>query len=121
MFRELARSKIHRARITATKLYYEGSITIDRDLLEAVDIVEGDKVDVLNLNNGTRVQTYAIAGRRKSGCIILNGPAAKSGKVGDEVIIITYYLVPQENIGKIKTKPKVVYVDNNNRKIKVKA
>lgn len=120
MFREIARSKIHRARVTDAKLYYEGSITIDEDLLDAADIVEGEKVDVLNLNNGSRVQTYTIAGKRKSGCIMLNGPAAKSGSVGDEVIIISYYLVPQEKIGKIKTTPRVVYVDKNNRKIKVK-
>lgn len=120
MFREIARSKIHRARVSATKLYYEGSITVDKDLLKAADMVEGEKVDVLNLNNGSRVQTYLIAGKRRSGSIILNGPAAKSGKVGDEVIIISYYLVAQESIGKIKTTPRVVYVDKNNRIMRIK-
>ncbi len=120
MFREIARSKIHRASVTATKLFYEGSITVDKDLLKAADMVEGEKVDVLNLNNGSRVQTYLIAGKSKSGDIILNGPAAKSGAVGDEVIIITYYLVAQENIGKIKTTPRVVYVNKNNQITKIK-
>ena len=120
MFREIARAKIHRARVTDAELYYEGSITIDKDLIEAADIVEGEKVDVLNLNNGSRVQTYVIAGKRGSGCIILNGPAAKSGHVGDEVIIITYYLVSEEKIGKINTMPRVVYVDEKNHILKVK-
>ncbi|MEW6009374.1 MAG: aspartate 1-decarboxylase [Candidatus Omnitrophota bacterium] len=120
MFRELARSKIHRVKVTATELYYEGSITVDEEILEAADMVEGEKVDVLNLDNGGRVQTYLIAGKRKSGDIILNGPAAKSGKIGDEVIIISYYLVPQEKIKKIKTTPRVVYVDKDNKILKVK-
>ncbi|MBU2540819.1 MAG: aspartate 1-decarboxylase [Candidatus Omnitrophica bacterium] len=120
MYREIARSKIHRVRITETQLYYEGSITIDKDLLEAADIVEGEKVDVLNLANGSRVQTYVIAAASGSGSVILNGPAAKSGKKGDEVIIITYYLIPNNEIGKIKTTPRVVYVDENNRKVRVK-
>ena len=120
MYREIARAKIHRVRVTATELYYEGSITVDKELLDAADMVEGEKVDVLNLNNGSRVQTYVIAGKSKSGCVILNGPAAKSGSVGDEVIIISYYLVPQEKIKKINTKPRVVYVDEHNRKIRVK-
>jgi aspartate 1-decarboxylase len=120
MFREIARAKIHRARVTATELYYEGSITIDKDLLDAADMVEGEKVDVLNMNNGSRVQTYVIAGKRKSGCVMLNGPAAKSGSIGDEVVIISYYLVPQDKIGKMNTKPKVVYVDESNRKMRVK-
>lgn len=120
MFREIARAKIHRARVSETQLYYEGSITIDKELLAAVDIVEGEKVDVLNMNNGSRVQTYAIAGKRKGGDIILNGPAAKSGKVGDEVVIISYCLVPEAKIKKIDTKPRVVYVDKNNRITKIK-
>lgn len=120
MFRQIARSKIHRVRVTDVQLYYEGSITIDKDLLLAADIVEGEKVDVLNLNNGSRVQTYVIAAESGSGSVILNGPAAKSGRKGDEVIIITYYLLSDDEIKNVKTTPRVVYVDENNRKVRVK-
>ncbi len=109
--RIILKSKIHKAKITQAKLDYEGSITIDKALMEKADIVEGEKVEVLNLNNGTRTETYAIWG--KPGEICLNGPAARMGFVGDEVIILAYGVVPEE---KIKSrKPKVVYVNEKNK------
>jgi aspartate 1-decarboxylase len=109
--RILLKSKIHRAKITQTNLYYEGSITIDAALMEKADIVEGEKVEVLNLNNGARTETYALAGN--TGDICLNGPAARLGCVGDEVIIVCYAVEPEEKVKSIK--PKVVHVDANNR------
>jgi aspartate 1-decarboxylase len=109
--RIILKSKIHRAKITEAKLYYEGSITIDKELMKKADIINGEKVEVLNLNNGTRTETYAIAG--KSGEICLNGPAARMGYVGDEVTILAYAIEPEDRIG--LNEPKIVHVDENNR------
>jgi aspartate 1-decarboxylase len=113
MLRTLLKSKIHRARVTEANLYYEGSITIDADLVSAADIIEGEKVEVLNLNNGQRLETYAIKGKAASGVICLNGPAARGACVGDEIIILAYALADDKESQKIK--PKVVKVNAKNR------
>ena len=113
MLRTILKSKIHRARVTEVQLYYPGSITIDCRLMQAADILEGEKVEVLNLNNGQRIETYAISGKEDSGVICLNGPAARNGYVGDEVIILCYCLVDQQQARRLKAK--VVFVDEENR------
>ena len=87
---ELLKSKIHRATLTQAELHYVGSIAIDEDLMEAANIIENEKVHVLNLNNGERLETYVIKGERGSGTICLNGPAARKGQVGDGIIIVSY-------------------------------
>lgn len=112
MLRTVLKSKIHRAHVTEANLYYEGSITIDSDLMKKADIIEGEKVEVLNLNNGQRIETYAISGKAGTGVICLNGPAARASCVGDEVIIISYVLI-EENESKT-IKPKIIKVDERN-------
>ena len=107
------KSKIAHGHITQAELYYEGSITVDEDLLKAVDILPGEKVEVLNINNGTRIETYAIAGKAGSGQFCLNGPAARCGFVGDKVIILSYALMEPEEARDYKTK--TVYLDENNQ------
>ncbi|SRR5258706_4672072 len=87
---EVLKSKIHRVKITQAELHYVGSITIDEALMEAAHIVEGEKVQVVNINNGERLETYVIRGKRDSGTICLNGPAARKAAVGDTIIIISY-------------------------------
>jgi aspartate 1-decarboxylase len=96
IYREMCKSKIHGATVTQAELYYEGSITIDESLLEIADILPFEKVQVVNLNNGARFETYAIPGERNSGVICLNGPAARLGAVGDQIIIISYAQYPEE-------------------------
>jgi len=113
MQREMLKSKIHRVTVTQAELYYEGSITVDKDLLEAADIVPYEKVQVLNFNNGSRLDTYAIEGDAGSGTICLNGPAARFSSVGDEIIIVSYFQLPDEDAKKYK--PKVVLVDKKNK------
>ncbi len=113
MFLTMLKSKIHRATVTDAKLYYQGSITIDESLIKKADLLEGEKVEVLNLNNGSRIETYVIKGKAGSGAICLNGPAAHSGKVGDEIIIVSYAIVESKKAKSIK--PKIVYVDKSNR------
>jgi aspartate 1-decarboxylase len=117
MQREMLKSKIHRATVTQAELYYEGSITVDKDLLVAADILPYEKVQVLNFNTGTRLDTYTIEGVAGSGTICLNGPAARLGTVGDEVIIVSYVHLPDEDIKRFK--PKVVLVDKKNKITKV--
>ena len=92
----LLKSKIHRATATMADLNYEGSISIDRDLLTASGILVNEQVDVLNINNGERLETYVIEGKRNSGEITLNGPAARKAQEGDVIIIISYCIVPFE-------------------------
>ncbi|MEK6715614.1 MAG: aspartate 1-decarboxylase [Candidatus Omnitrophota bacterium] len=116
MLRTLLKSKIHRGRVTEANLYYEGSITIDAKLMQAVDIIEGEKVEVFNLNNGQRLETYAIYGKPGSGIICLNGPAARGACAGDEVIIVSYVLANDQEAKKIK--PKIIKVNERNRIIK---
>ena len=118
MQRMMIKSKIHRALVTATFLDYEGSIAIDPALLEAADILPGEQVQVLNVNNGSRIVTYAILGERGSGQIMLNGPAARSAAVGDPVVIITY--APMTDDEARAHVPRVVLVDEKNRPVRVK-
>ncbi|MDD5019313.1 MAG: aspartate 1-decarboxylase [Candidatus Omnitrophica bacterium] len=113
MYRIMCKSKIHRARVTGALLHYEGSIAVDTDLLQAADILPGEKVEVLNMNNGSRIETYAIAGKKGTGEMCLNGPAARSGCEGDEIIILAYALVPDTEAK--NTKMKVVHVDPSNK------
>lgn len=117
MLREMLKSKIHRVTVTEAELYYEGSVTVDKDLLEAADILPYEKVQILNFNNGSRIDTYSIEGPAGSGTICLNGPAARFGTVGDEVIIVSYVQVPENEIKNIK--PKVVLVDKKNKITKI--
>ena len=118
MFRTILKSKIHRAIITEANLYYEGSITIDAGLMKAADILEYEKVEVLNLNNGNRFETYTIAGKAGAGQICLNGPAARLGVVGDQVIILSYATATPKEAKTYKTK--IIHLNDNN-KIKNKA
>jgi aspartate 1-decarboxylase len=111
MFIQVVKSKIHRVKITQAELHYVGSITIDEALLEAAGLIEGEKVQVVNINNGERLETYTIKGERNSGTICLNGPAALKAKVGDLVIIIGYgFLTPEEAQN---FKPSLVFPDEN--------
>ncbi len=112
MFRTILKSKIHRAHVTEANLYYEGSITIDAALMKKADIIPGEKVEVLNLNNGARLETYAITGKKDSGTICLNGPSARGACAGDEVIIVSYALIDED---KETIKPKIINVDARNR------
>ena len=113
MLREMCKSKIHSATVTEANLNYTGSITIDKTLLRAVDILHYEKVQVLNLNNGTRVETYVIEGEPDSGTICLNGAAARWAVPGDKVIIITYCLI--EDAQAKYWQPKIVLADENNK------
>ncbi|MBR6385931.1 MAG: aspartate 1-decarboxylase [Ruminococcus sp.] len=108
----MLKSKIHRAVVTQAELNYVGSITIDEELMEAAGLYEYEHVHVVNVNSGSRIETYVIAGERNSGVICLNGAAARAGQKGDLVIIMSYAgMTPEE----IKThKPKVVFVGENN-------
>ncbi len=113
MLRTMLKSKIHRARVTEANLYYKGSITIDAVLMRKADLYEGEKVEVFNLNNGHRLETYCISGEANSGIVCLNGPAARGACAGDEIIIVSYVLADEKEAKKIK--PKVVIVDARNR------
>jgi len=113
MLRTMLKSKIHRLKVMETNLYYEGSITIDVDLLKAAGILEGEKVEILNINNGQRLETYAIKGKSGTGVICMNGPAARGACVGDEVIIVAYSVVDDKESQSLK--PKIVEVDERNR------
>ncbi len=112
MKRFMLKSKIHRARLTGVDLDYEGSITIDRALLDAADMLPGEQVHVLNLNNGSRIVTYIIAAPEHSGTVLLNGPAARMGQPGDLVIVLTYCELPDAEAGAFE--PRIVLLDGNN-------
>ena len=109
----MLKSKIHMATLTGTELYYEGSIAIDQDLMDAAGMLPNEQVHVLNVNNGSRLITYTIIGERGSGIIELNGPAAHLGETGDQVIIISYAQMSEQEAA--AHKPVVVHVDENNR------
>ncbi|MBI2859525.1 MAG: aspartate 1-decarboxylase [Chloroflexi bacterium] len=111
--RIMLKSKIHRARVTECNVDYEGSITIDGALMEAADIIPYEQVQVLNVNNAARFETYAIAGKRGSGQICLNGAAARLACKGDVVIILTYQHLPRAEAS--EHHPSLVYVDAQNR------
>ena len=113
MFRQMLRAKIHRATVTEACLEYEGSLTVDEDLLEAAGILPYEAVVISDLNNGERFMTYAMAGKRGSGEIVLNGPTARKGAVGDQVIIFCYEYYAEEEIK--RHAPKIIRVDGKNR------
>lgn len=113
MFVTLMKSKIHRAKVTEANLNYVGSITIDEDLMDAANIIENEKVQIVNNNNGSRFETYVIPGKRGSGVICLNGAAARLVQPGDIVIIISYAIFESEEAASFK--PSVIFVDENNK------
>ncbi len=112
---EVLKSKIHRAKITQTELDYVGSITIDLDLMDAANLIEGEKVLVVNNNNGERLETYVIAGERGSGMVCLNGAAARKAAKGDIVIVISFASMEFEEAKKFT--PYLVFPDKNNKAI----
>jgi aspartate 1-decarboxylase len=111
--RTVLKSKIHRARVTQADLHYEGSITIDPDLMQAADILPFEQVHVLDVDNGARLTTYAIEGERGSGQVCINGAAARLVSVGDTVIILTYATATEAEARELR--PALVYVDESNR------
>ncbi|MEM6736419.1 MAG: aspartate 1-decarboxylase [Bacteroidota bacterium] len=113
MLIEVLKSKIHRVKITESELHYVGSITVDEDLMEAASLVENEKVQIVNINNGERLETYVIKGEQSSGQICLNGPAARKVQVGDIIIIISYCTI---DLAEAKThNPIVIFPDEKNR------
>ena len=113
MFRTLMKSKLHRGTVTAANLHYVGSITIDADLMDAADLLPNEKVQVVDIDNGARLETYVIAGERGSGDLCLNGAAARLVQPGDKVIIISYAQMADAECR--KHEPTVVFVDDANR------
>jgi aspartate 1-decarboxylase len=113
MYRTVLKSKVHRATVTEANLDYEGSITIDAALMKKADLLAGEKVEVFNMNNGSRFETYVIKGKKDSGVVCLNGPAAHLGSVGDRVIIVSYLMVEDKRASSVK--PKIVHVDERNK------
>lgn len=110
---EVLKSKVHRAVITEANLNYVGSLTLDEDLMDAANMIENEKVQVVNVNNGERLETYLIRGKRGSGIVCLNGPAARKGMTGDVVVIISYALMDFE---KARTfRPSVIFPKEGNR------
>jgi aspartate 1-decarboxylase len=108
---DVLKSKIHRAIITEANINYIGSITIDEDLMDAVNIIENERVHILNINNGERFDTYVIKGERASGVIAINGAAARKVAVGDPVIIVSYASIDFEEAKKFK--PRIIFPQNN--------
>ncbi|MEQ9466000.1 MAG: aspartate 1-decarboxylase [Ekhidna sp.] len=113
MYIEVLKSKIHRVKITEAELHYVGSITIDEDLMDAANLVENEKVQIVNINNGERLETYVIKGVRGSGQVCLNGPAARKAQVGDIVIIISYCSIDHAEAK--AHKPVVIFPDEKNK------
>jgi aspartate 1-decarboxylase len=116
--RAMLKSKIHRARVTLVNLDYEGSITIDKSLMQASDLLPFERVEVLNINNGARFSTYVIEGEADSGVIGINGAAARLVAKGDIVIILSYCQVPDDEA--VAVAPNMIYVDDNNRLLTTK-
>lgn len=115
MYRTMMKSKIHRATVTEANLNYVGSITIDEDLMDAADLLENEKVQIVNNNNGARLETYVIVGERGSGVVCLNGAAARLVQPGDNVIIISYAMMSAEELA--THRPTVVFVDETNKAV----
>lgn len=115
MMIEIVKSKIHRVRVTQADLNYAGSITIDQDLMDSANLIENEKVQVLNINNGARFETYVIPGEKGTGVICLNGPAARQVQVGDVVLVISYASMDFEEAKKFK--PAIVYPDEITNKL----
>lgn len=113
MFIEVLKSKIHRIKITQAELHYVGSISIDEDLLDAANMIEGEKVTVVNVSNGERLETYIIKGERGTGVVTLNGPAARKAQVGDIVIVFSYASMAFEEAKKFK--PTLVFPSPDNK------
>lgn len=113
MRRRMMKSKIHRATVTDANLHYVGSVTVDRDLMDAADLLEHEQVAVVDIDNGARLETYVIEGERGSGTIQLNGAAARLGVPGDIVIVITYAQYEESELRDFR--PRVVFVDDRNR------
>jgi aspartate 1-decarboxylase len=113
MLIEVLKSKIHRVKVTQAELHYVGSVTIDEDLLDAANMVENEKVTIVNINNGERFETYIIKGERGTGTICLNGPAARKVQVGDVVIIFSYGQIEFSQAR--EHKPTLVFPDQHNR------
>jgi aspartate 1-decarboxylase len=113
VLRFILRSKIHLATLTGTELDYEGSIALDRDLIVAADFMPGEQVHVLNLSNGSRLITYVIEAPAGSGTVMLNGPAARLGAIGDKVVILAYGVADEDEAR--RNKPKIVHVGDKNR------
>ena len=116
MLLTICRAKIHRVTVTEADLNYEGSITIDRDLIDAAGLVPYEKVHILNINTGARIETYVIEGSAGSGTICLNGAAARLGAKGDKIIILAYGQFTREEADGFK--PVIIYVDEKNKAIK---
>lgn len=110
---EVLKSKVHRAIITEANLHYVGSLTLDEDLMDAANLIENEKVQVVNVNNGARLETYIIKGKRGSGTVCLNGPAARRGAVGDIVVIISYATMDFEEAKKFS--PAIVFPKEGNK------
>ena len=117
MLRTMMKSKIHRATVTQADLHYVGSLTIDRDLMDAAGLLPGEQVDVVDVDNGSRLTTYAIEGERGSGIVCINGAAARLISPGDTVIIIAYAAMDDEEARTFE--PQVVFVDKQNRIVEV--
>jgi aspartate 1-decarboxylase len=110
---EILKSKVHRAVITEANLQYVGSLTLDEDLMDAANFIENEKVQIVNVNNGSRIETYLIKGKRGSGTVCLNGPAARQGAVGDVVIVISYATMDFEEAKTFK--PWLVFPKEGNK------
>ena len=115
MLRTILKSKIHKAVVTEANLDYGGSIAIDSEILEAADIIDNEMVQVVNLNNGSRLETYAIPGKKGSGVISMNGGAARLAAVGDRLLIMSYVLT--ETKDSLGHKPKIIFLDDKNKAI----
>ena len=115
MFVEVVKSKIHQVKVTEANLHYVGSITIDEDLMDAANLIENEKVQIVNINNGERLETYVIKGERGSGDVCLNGPAARRVAVGDIIIIIAYAMM---ELGEAKTfRPTIIFPDSETNRL----
>lgn len=115
--RSMLKSKVHRARVTDADLHYEGSITLDQDLMDAADLLEYEKVHVLDVDNGHRLETYVVKGSRGTGEVVINGAAARLVQKGDRVIVLSYTALSEEDAR--RHVPKLVYVDDENRVLRV--
>ena len=118
MFRTYCKSKLYRIHVTGTELDYDGSLELDRDLMDAADIHPWEQVQVLNVNNGNRLITYVIPGERGTGTVSLKGPAARKAMVGDTIIVISYVIADSERWWGMS--PKTVLTDENNKVTKIK-
>lgn len=118
MLRQILKAKIHRATVTDSRVDYEGSVTVDEELLRAADILPWEKVLIANLNNGSRIESYAIPGEAGSGVVCMNGGAAKYAQKGDLIILMTFGVMDETELE--RHEPKVVYVDRQNRILSLK-